>query len=394
MSGTESTGFEPAPDLPLPGMPEPPVTEVAPPGVTRWRPRMTVEAVQLTSDADWEAIARWCSGKLGKEGTRDDPMPAIRVWTGTGYGGRGFVWATAGNWIVKGFPAHGSQAFMVWDAALFAETYEAVTDSAEGMEPWPDWLENLTPEQRAQAIIDAVAACYEDRSCYEPGDHERAGERHCTALPAYLLVLRLLAEAGDAVGADGLQAVQAVQPEQQSAGGAGSPAPACVPLGARIRSARESAGLTQEALAGKLGVTQTAVSYWEAGKRDPGIGDLTALAEALGVTAASLLSEGGAQAAGAFPPPVTSFGQVDLELMGHRYRVGTLTEVVIAGQPFLRLEARDGKAEFYRPDAVYCITPVTEAAPEPRALPPGAGFGLDLTEDDGDPWGTGDGGPF
>jgi transcriptional regulator with XRE-family HTH domain len=60
-------------------------------------------------------------------------------------------------------------------------------------------------------------------------------------------------------------------------------------LGARMREARAQAGLTQEDLAGRLGFTQTAVSYWEAGKRDPGVADLLRVAEALAVPPASLL---------------------------------------------------------------------------------------------------------
>ena len=62
-------------------------------------------------------------------------------------------------------------------------------------------------------------------------------------------------------------------------------------VGANIRAARRAADMTQEDLAARLGCTQTAVSYWEAGKRDPGIPDLLRIAVALGVTAASLLPD-------------------------------------------------------------------------------------------------------
>ena len=65
----------------------------------------------------------------------------------------------------------------------------------------------------------------------------------------------------------------------------------------------------------------------------------------------------------ALPEPVTDFGPVRLELMGHRYRQGNLSETVIAGQPFLRLDLDGGGVEYYRPDAVYCITPATVAVP-------------------------------
>jgi hypothetical protein len=81
------------------------------------------------------------------------------------------------------------------------------------------------------------------------------------------------------------------------------------------------------------------------------------------------------------PPPVADYGPVRLELMGHRYREGHLYEAVIAGTPFLRLDLEGGASEFYRPDAVYCITPATLAAPVPRAEIP-ARFAADDGYDD------------
>jgi Zn-dependent peptidase ImmA (M78 family)/DNA-binding XRE family transcriptional regulator len=53
-------------------------------------------------------------------------------------------------------------------------------------------------------------------------------------------------------------------------------------ISGRIREARETAGLTQAELATRLGRTQTAVSYWESGKRLPGLDDIIDLAAALG----------------------------------------------------------------------------------------------------------------
>jgi hypothetical protein len=92
----------------------------------------------------------------------------------------------------------------------------------------------------------------------------------------------------------------------------------------------------------------------------------------------------------ALPPPVADYGPVRLELMGHRYREGHLSEVVIAGTPFLRLDLEGGAVEYYRPDAVYCITPGMVAPPVPRAEIP-ARFGWidhdpdeDLDDDDFD----------
>lgn len=86
------------------------------------------------------------------------------------------------------------------------------------------------------------------------------------------------------------------------------------------------------------------------------------------------------------PPPVADFGPVRLELMGHRYRQGHLSEVVIAGQPFLRLDLEGGAIEYYRPDAVYCITPgIIPPAPPRTAIT--SRFADDAWGDDGDDFG-------
>jgi hypothetical protein len=53
-----------------------------------------------------------------------------------------------------------------------------------------------------------------------------------------------------------------------------------------------------------------------------------------------------------------------LELMGHRRLAGKVTDAVIGGAAFIRIDipGKDGKktTEFYSPAAVYCITPTTE----------------------------------
>lgn len=58
-------------------------------------------------------------------------------------------------------------------------------------------------------------------------------------------------------------------------------------------------------------------------------------------------------------------GWVIIELMGHRKLGGYLTEQVIAGRAFVRIDVvnTEGVAiatQFYSPDAVYCITPTTQ----------------------------------
>jgi hypothetical protein len=53
-----------------------------------------------------------------------------------------------------------------------------------------------------------------------------------------------------------------------------------------------------------------------------------------------------------------------LELMGHRRLAGKVTDAVIGGGAFLRIDIprKDGSnmTQFYSPGAVYCITPTTE----------------------------------
>lgn len=89
------------------------------------------------------------------------------------------------------------------------------------------------------------------------------------------------------------------------------------------------------------------------------------------------------------PPPVADFGPVRLELMGHRYRQGHLSEVVIAGQPFLRLDLEGGAVEYYRPDAVYCITPgIIPPSPPRTAIT--SRFADDAWGDDGDDYDEGE----
>ena len=110
---------------------------------------------------------------------------------------------------------------------------------------------------------------------------------------------------------------------------------------------------------------------------------LLRIAEACRAPASSLLPlehQGRAAPTSSLPPPVTDFGPVRLELMGHRYREGGLSEVVIAGTPFLRLDPEGGASEFYRPDAVYCITPGLSPPPVARTAIP-ARFG-DVDDDD------------
>ena len=57
----------------------------------------------------------------------------------------------------------------------------------------------------------------------------------------------------------------------------------------RIALARKQAGLSQEQLGEKLGVSRQAVSKWESGTADPSTSNLLALAKLFGVSAEELL---------------------------------------------------------------------------------------------------------
>lgn len=69
-----------------------------------------------------------------------------------------------------------------------------------------------------------------------------------------------------------------------------------VPLSAfvrdRIKTERSCRGWSQADLAARTGVSQAAISYWENGRRDPGLDDLEAVARAFDVPVARLLADG------------------------------------------------------------------------------------------------------
>ncbi len=64
-------------------------------------------------------------------------------------------------------------------------------------------------------------------------------------------------------------------------------------IGGRIRAARERCGLTQAALAGRIGVTRSAVAQWETGRSGQVGSNLAQIASVLGVGVEHLLLGGG-----------------------------------------------------------------------------------------------------
>lgn len=106
-------------------------------------------------------------------------------------------------------------------------------------------------------------------------------------------------------------------------------APVLARVGARIAAARTHALMTQSMLGDALGVTQTAVSYWEAGKRDMGVADLLRIAEACGTPASSLLPAEHREA----PGTVSGDGYfAKIAFMGRIEHVGYVTQVTKHGQ--------------------------------------------------------------
>lgn len=71
---------------------------------------------------------------------------------------------------------------------------------------------------------------------------------------------------------------------------------ATLKLSEKILYYRKRAGLSQEALAAKLGLSRQSVSKWETGESQPETAKLAALAAALGVSVDWLLSEDGLEA--------------------------------------------------------------------------------------------------
>lgn len=132
----------------------------------------------------------------------------------------------------------------------------------------------------------------------------------------------------------------------------------------KIYYCRKRAGLSQEELSGRVGVSRQAVSKWETGESVPETGKLAALAAALGVTVDWLLSEdepeqprydygyGGGQAAGVEGEPESGgrpkggsaqdwVDTLPRYLRGFARRWGWLAGVYIAlsGLPFVLIGA-------------------------------------------------------
>ncbi|MFN8150268.1 MAG: XRE family transcriptional regulator [Solirubrobacterales bacterium] len=104
-----------------------------------------------------------------------------------------------------------------------------------------------------------------------------------------------------------------------------------------LRGARETRGWNQSELAKKLGVTQTAISYWEGGKRSPGLDDLIMIAEALDVPVFKFIPPSRAQAQAPALLRATAARLADSDLQESVARLTDMAEGVAAPSPELQI---------------------------------------------------------
>lgn len=64
-----------------------------------------------------------------------------------------------------------------------------------------------------------------------------------------------------------------------------------MPLGERIKLARQAAGISQEELAEKIGTKQTQVWRWESNRAEPRISFLKKIAEVTGVPLLTIIND-------------------------------------------------------------------------------------------------------
>lgn len=92
-----------------------------------------------------------------------------------------------------------------------------------------------------------------------------------------------------------------------------------------VRANRERLGLSQEELARRVGLTNSAVSQWEAGRAKPRIGVMKSLSEIFGMTVSELLG-GDAPGAG-MREPVGRSGMVPMRRLGKTHAGSAVEEI-------------------------------------------------------------------
>lgn len=92
-----------------------------------------------------------------------------------------------------------------------------------------------------------------------------------------------------------------------------------------VRANRERLGLSQEELARRVGLTNSAVSQWEGGRAKPRIGVMKALSEIFGMTVSELLGDD-APGAG-MREPVGRSGMVPMRRLGRTHAGNAVEEI-------------------------------------------------------------------
>lgn len=132
-------------------------------------------------------------------------------------------------------------------------------------------------------------------------------------------------------------------------------------VGGKLRALRRGRGWSQEDLAGRLDRTQTAVSYWEAGKRAVGWEDLLNICDVFDVPPSHFLPDGGGTP---MPKPnLTVSVGADTILVERQVRIIGMHLKGIADR-FVAMA--DDLAQLRRPGA----QPSPEQAPEQHAEQP------------------------
>lgn len=127
-----------------------------------------------------------------------------------------------------------------------------------------------------------------------------------------------------------------------------------VDIGKRIKSARQKAGMSQEELAQAIGSTKSAVSRYEAGKRQPRYDQLLNIADALGVSVHALVDWGDVDEEAFKELFIYGEGPTQPEVIEHKEPIGK-AEVEVHKITAEELEAlmaklQDGKPRLLSPD--------------------------------------------
>jgi hypothetical protein len=81
---------------------------------------VTIEAVQLTDEADWDAIAAWCGGRIHQtQDPSDEYVTSLTIPTL-----EGTMWASENDWVIRGVKGE----FYPCKPDIFEATYEKEED--------------------------------------------------------------------------------------------------------------------------------------------------------------------------------------------------------------------------------------------------------------------------